>query len=105
MDELKVTTEDKDGTTVIRISGEADMLSTDHLERTLDQVIVRRPALVLIDLTGLAFITSLGMGALARFSQAIKRHGRVQLFAPPGHVRDVLFRSRVIELFEEVNAA
>jgi len=104
MDKLKVTTEESNGVTIVRVSGEADMLSTEILERALDRITVQRPPVVLLDLTGLTFLTSLGMGALARFSHSVKRNGQVRLHVPPGHVRDVLQRSRVIELFEQVDA-
>ncbi len=104
MPTFEVHSEKVDNAVVVRLVGEAGMLESDKLERKLDEVIVQQPPLAVVDLTSLKFISSLGLGALTRFNRAVGRHGKVKIVVPPGHVRDMMFRSRVIELFEEADS-
>ena len=89
---------------VVRLVGEAGMLESETLEKKLDEVIVQQPPLAVVDMSELQFITSLGLGALTRFKHAVGRHGKVKIVVPAGHVRDMMFRSRVIDLFEEADS-
>lgn len=101
MSVLEAKVEQRSGAQVVIVTGEADATSVDPLDRALKLAADAKPRLAVLDLCGLSFISSLGMGALARFSRDMKPHGRVKIVLPPGHVRDVMTRSRVIELFEE----
>ena len=104
MSSFDVQIEKIDQAIVIRAVGSAGLAESDVLERKLDQVIVQQPALTVLDLSGLTLITSLGLGALTRFQRAIKRHGKLKLVITPGNVRDVLVRSRIIELFDQAGS-
>lgn len=62
-DELRTRTEALDGTTVVSVRGEVDLVSADQLRRVLDEAL-QDSARVTLDLTELTFIDSSGLSAL-----------------------------------------
>jgi anti-anti-sigma factor len=59
-----ITTEVHRGAAVVRCSGEVDMTSAGALRETIGDLLGRRPAALLIDLTGVRFFGSTGISAL-----------------------------------------
>ena len=49
---------------VVRLQGDLDMATTAELQRTLASVLAEQPVRLTVDLTGLDFIDSTGVGAL-----------------------------------------
>lgn len=86
----------------VYISGEAGIGGVDDLAAGMLSVCAWRPKLVTLDLGGLRFISSLGMGALVTFRRAIVRAGgRVRLAYPlQESVRDSLVRADLLALFD-----
>jgi anti-anti-sigma factor len=62
-DELQTRTETLDGSTVVSVHGEVDLVSADQLRRVLDAAL-QDSASVTLDLTELTFIDSSGLSAL-----------------------------------------
>jgi anti-anti-sigma factor len=63
---LRIVSRQDDDGVVISLSGELDLASAPDLERELQEAEAGRPARVLIDLRGLAFMDSTGLQALLR---------------------------------------
>jgi anti-anti-sigma factor len=61
--ELRTRTETADGTAVVSVQGEVDLVSSDQLRRVLDDALQETPR-VTLDLTELTFIDSSGLSAL-----------------------------------------
>jgi anti-anti-sigma factor len=78
---------DDSGSPVISISGELDMSNVEKIEVELEATIAKRPDLLVVDLSALAFIDSSGITLLLR---AAERVGRLELRNPSDIVRRVL---------------
>lgn len=53
------------GTTIVAVSGEVDLMTADQLRTTLLAEVAARPAVLLVDLDGVEFLSSTGLAALA----------------------------------------
>ena len=71
-----------DGIPVLRIAGEM-RLEIDDAERALNRLSAGRPPLVVLDLSDLTFISSLGMGLLNGFRRGLHTHGGITRIAGP----------------------
>ncbi|MBC7782654.1 MAG: STAS domain-containing protein [Burkholderiales bacterium] len=98
---MTILTELRDVAIILHVAGGIDTLSTELLERAADGVIVRKPGAAIVDLSELLYINSLAIGVLTRLATTVRRSGRIAIVIPPGDVRDVFVRSRVIDLFEQ----
>jgi anti-anti-sigma factor len=53
-----------DSVVVIRCTGDVDMLTVPALDRQIDTALTKKPTSMIIDLTAVEFIASVGMGLL-----------------------------------------
>lgn len=98
---LQVEIEEIEGGYVAHVSGDAGMSGVEELQRHLTRLAARRDDLVVLDLGGLSFIASLGMGQLVDFHRGISRRGgKLRLAAVRMPVRTAFERARLHELFE-----
>jgi anti-anti-sigma factor len=85
--------------THIALSGRLDVEGVGRIERDLSRhaAAPRRPAVV--DLSGVEFIGSLGIGVLMSVARSLHLHGaRMALLAPQDRVAQVLRESRVDQI-------
>jgi anti-sigma B factor antagonist len=68
------------GVPVLRLRGEM-RLDVADVERALNRLAAGRPAVVVLDLSRLSFISSLGMGLLNTFRRGLHSHGGVTKIA------------------------
>ena len=86
--------------TILRLSGEF-RLDAGPVERAIIRLSAARPPLVVIDLAGLAFISSLGMGMLNQFRRGRLAHGGVtRIAAAKGPVAETLKLCNFDKVFE-----
>ena len=85
---------------VVRISGAADMAAAERLRETLDELTQKQVTLIVLDLSGLEFIGSMGLGAIV-YGHLRSRHrrGQIRLVNPQPVVREVLETTRLTQLF------
>ncbi len=84
------TERDGDDATVI-VKGEIDLAEAGELERLLTELVGTRPSRVVVDLHGVDFMGSAGLGALVTAHNRIAEHGgSLRLRAPSPSVRRVL---------------
>jgi anti-anti-sigma regulatory factor len=92
---------------VVALRGEAGIAEAAHLEASLAQLVARRPAGVIFDLSELRTLSSLAMGVLATYHYTATRAGvrvrRATALQPA--VRDALDRAKLIDLFEAAGSA
>ena len=85
------------------------MASVGQLQQELSRVLDAKPEVVVLDLTDLAFISSMGMGTLVNFRNgAGKVGGTVKLAALKPLLAESFRRARLTEMFqiyETVDAA
>lgn len=100
---LNVTThtDETSKATVISLSGDAGMAELDQLDAGLKKVVAGRPALVIVDLAGLKFASSIALGKLIDFHRGMTRHGGRVILAGAGlNVSNVIRASRLDQFFE-----
>ncbi|MGC9667495.1 STAS domain-containing protein [Planosporangium sp. 12N6] len=88
---LAHTVDHADGEVTIVLAGEVDASSGAHLRDVLFDALAGRPARITVDVRGLVFIDSTGIGTLIAARQAARRHGcRFVVTNTRGQVRRVL---------------
>ncbi|TIC87585.1 STAS domain-containing protein [Nocardioides sp. GY 10113] len=88
---LSVTTEERDGITVVALSGELDLLSAGPARAALEGQLIAGIAGLVVDVSGLGFIDSAGLGVLVRTHKKARvlRTG-FAVACPEGTVRRLL---------------
>ena len=99
MEGLEIEVIDHADAVVVCLRGEMG-LKLDGMEIALNRVAARRLPLVVVDLSGLIFISSLGMGLLVAMRGGTRHHSVVRLAGAKGFVLDSLSRARLMDLFE-----
>lgn len=94
-------TDPRCGALVISLIGEAGMGSIAELESSLAKAAAAKPALVIFDLAGLTFLSSLGIGAFVTFHRSVVRGGgHVILGGPRATVMAAMEYARLDKFFE-----
>lgn len=84
---------------VFRLVGAVQIDDGPILEERVREVLALKPAIVVIDLGALTFISSVGMAALVTLHRGMRdAGGRAFIVSPPGNVFGVLDKARIIEL-------
>jgi anti-sigma B factor antagonist len=106
---LDVEVEHSDGAMMVRMKGEACLQCADDLDRYLMPVVALRPKNLVVDLSGLNFISSLGLGALIELQREIAQlGGSVRFAAAQPLIRDIFAKcklDRSLKLYPTVEAA
>lgn len=61
---ISISVTDRDGATVVGVSGEVDMVTTPSLGECLREQLAQSPARLVVDLSGLSFLGSSGLAVL-----------------------------------------
>ena len=97
------------GCTVLEVRGELDMATSPQLRQILLRLVEAGDRQVVVDLAGVSFMDSSGLGALVEAYKALRAvDGRLALAAVQPAVRNVLTVTsvdRVIALHDTVQAA
>lgn len=93
---MNIAVEQNNGVTVVRLSGRMDALGLENVAVPLNNVIAARKALVVVDLSQVEFLMSVGLWQLFGAAQAQRRHGgALALAAPQPSVQAVLAATAV----------
>lgn len=87
--ELTVRDQWDNGAATVAVRGEIDTASVGFLSARLADVVGRRPARLVIDLTEVSFLDSSGLHAFVRVRKDLPEHCPIILRAPQRHVRQV----------------
>ncbi|QFY08413.1 anti-sigma factor antagonist [Nonomuraea phyllanthi] len=100
MDILRMTRRQHGDLVVVSLAGEVDVDNVSQVRACLDEAASAvRPRLV-VDLTGLTFIDTTGLGVLVRQLAMLRdRDGTMALVAPDGQVLRRLRRTNLAPLF------
>jgi anti-anti-sigma factor len=109
MNTFSVNHRQLDAVPVVAVTGELTLETAPVLEQELARVGAGRPAVTVIDVAGVTFVSSIGMGALVAYAKAAQRWGgRVRLARASHIVADCFHRAHLdgaFELYPEVPAA
>ena len=85
---------------VLPLEGEIDLHVSPRVERALASIIKKRPAHVVVDLSGVTFIDSSGLAALIHALQDVKQYGgKLTLSGINSEVRTILEIARLDRIF------
>ena len=103
---LELTTEDHEGDTVIRPSGEVDVMTAPKLAACLDSVVRQGRGDVTLDLTETEFLDSAGLHVLLNAQRRLTRRSRkLRVICGAGQVRQVIELARLVETLNVVEPA
>lgn len=105
MSEERVTSLARDaGTVTVALHGEVDVLTVDQVRLALGDAVAQRPDSIVVDLAGLSFIDSTGLGALVFGFQRARDEGiAFRLARPSPNVRHILVLSGLLEVVQVVD--
>ena len=85
--------------TLVQLTGEADITGSETLHSVLDAETRKRPALLVIEISGLVYMDSTALQAIVRANMALGRDGgRLVLAGPRDNVARVLEMTEVDQL-------
>jgi anti-anti-sigma factor len=100
--DLQVHVASEGDTVTVSLVGEAHF-DFDAAEKHIQTVMAHKPRSVIVDASGLAFMSSVGMCFLINLRRAVKEAGgKMQIKGLQPLVREALERAHVIHLFEVV---
>ena len=103
--DFELTVSHGENVTIVTLRGNGGMRAADALATGLLPVIASRPAHVMLDLSGLTFISSLVIGQLVTLNRGLAAHGgRVTIAAPQEDVMLALKHARLDQAFEIIAA-
>ncbi|MBF8188719.1 STAS domain-containing protein [Nonomuraea sp. K274] len=85
---------------VVTLTGEVDADNVSQVRKCLDEAVAAHGPRLVVDLTGLTFIDTTGLGVLVRQLATLRdRDGTMALVAPDGQVLRRLRRTNLAPLF------
>lgn len=98
--ELELDVEDRGQAIVVRIVGSAGMNEAEAMRRELVRLANRQIPVIVLDLSDLEFISSLGLGAIIAGHLKSRHHnGQIKLVNPRPAVMKLLETTRLTKLF------
>ena len=91
---LTVRVSQRSGITVVHVDGELELFTADLLRQRLAEVVKQKPTRAIVDLSGVSFIDSSGLGVLLQAARGLT--GRLTVVTP---------RDRVARLFHATGLA
>jgi anti-sigma B factor antagonist len=107
--DFELGVEERDGVTVLTVTGPVDLTTAPALRDRLIQLITEGHVHLVADLTRTDFLDSTGLGALVGALKRLRtKDGKMSLVVPPGPVRKVFSITsldRVFPVHESIEAA
>jgi anti-anti-sigma factor len=98
--QLDIQTRAEPGGELITLRGEIDMRCSPTLRAALVEVVDRKPQWVIMDLSGVTYIDSSGVGTLVEFKRKLERtKGRIVLAGMQERVRSVFEITKLDRFF------
>ncbi len=98
-----------DGYTVLKIQGEVDASSSIQLDEALAELIAAQPPAILVDCTGLQYISSAGLGVFMSYIEELdSKQIKMVLFGLSDkvrHVFDILGLDQLLQLVDSQEEA
>lgn len=94
---------------IVRPAGRAGAPESEHFEEHLTSLMRLQPSMIVLDLSGLEYISSMGISALIRLHGAMKAAGgRVRMAAVPAPIATLIAAARLDNLiprFDSLDSA
>ena len=89
--------EESNGLTHVALEGDLDIEGTNAVQDPFYFHLTSRRKPAIVDLSGVKFIASLGIGMLVRVSQSLRRHGVGMVLLSPARMVDETLRAAHID--------
>jgi anti-sigma B factor antagonist len=97
---LRLDVSRKGDAAVIKVSGSVSMSEAESLRESLEGLAAERVACIVLDLSEMDFISSLGLSAIiSGHLKCRHHHGQIKLVGPSAPVRELLETTRLNKLF------
>lgn len=98
--------ENKQDTLIVRLRGEIDLVVADNFRKELDDVLDKEASQnLLLNLKGVYFIDSSGLGVLlGRYKKVSRNGGKVFIVSPQPQVRKILDLSGLLRIMGEYSS-
>lgn len=98
--DFQIEIQEQENAAVVRLAGSIHMNVCDRLQAELLKLIDRPTPRVVLDLSQLKFICSLGLGAfVAAHVRSRKHQGAVRLVSPDASIRNLLEVTKLVKIF------
>lgn len=99
----QISVEDRDGTRWITLRGELDQQEVLDLKARFDQAVQSAAAAVVLDLSQVTFIGTLGIGLIVSTRESLVQQGRsLKLSAVPSSIEKTFESMSLAEVFDRV---
>ena len=99
-DFFHVEVEERGTAIVAKLIGSEGMLVSTDLEDALLELVGRQPPLLVLDLSALEFISSVGLGGIVAAHLRSRHHGgTIHLVSPTPDIHDLLATTRLTSIF------
>ena len=105
--DLRLRTQERDGAVIVDVRGEVELHSAPQLREELHRVCAG-DACVVVDLSGVTFIDSTGLGVLIGGLKRARENGSLSLVCPQSRVRrvfEITGLTQVFTFFDELDEA
>ena len=86
---------------IVKLCGSAGMGEAEKLRQKLEEIVLKKPRVIVLDLGEIDFIGSAGLGAIVTGYLKSRHHGgQIRLVNPSQTVRELLETTRLTRLFE-----
>lgn len=88
---MNITTDEKDGTSIVRLEGRLDAATSAEVERELSSLVESKKEKILLDFDKVEYLSSAGMRLLLSMSKKIKSAGgQLVLFSIHDDVMEII---------------
>jgi len=95
-----LTVQRRDHAAVLKISGSVSITEADPLREKIDELVAEKVPVIVLDVSEMDFICSLGLGAIIAGHLKCRHHcGQIKIVQPSGPVRELLETTRLTKLF------
>lgn len=109
MGRLQIEIERQQNGSVVRLIGPIESDDESQLQSEFQRLAMSKPAVVAVDLSGVTFLSSVGIAALVMLHRTLKQQGgTVRIVSPPANIAGVLGRAHIVEMmpvFETLDRA
>ena len=98
---LQIEMSEQGSTVLIKVSGMAAVEVVGQFSRALQEAAARKPRLLAVDLSGLSFISSTGLGGIVAAHVTCRKNDTLLcLINPKPFIREILDLTKLSSLFE-----
>jgi len=91
----------RDNAVVLTVAGSVSISNADDLQGKMEELAAERTPVIVLDLKGMDFICSVGLGAIIVGHLKCRHHaGQIRLACPADSVRELLETTRLDKLFD-----